>query len=343
MTATVIDMSLYSSTQDALDNATQDTADGNIFEYPDGWTETLTGALTTGNFTLIRYQNGLKFRSLPGRTCDIDCGGFSFWNLPTIEGVSFEGIKFSNSAGPLLNLDRFCYVYDCEFSDVTNDAVEFSVPGMTDGSVVGCWFRDIGGNAILRCRLANNCLFSSVPGEKAMSRACYYVQEVTRCLFYFGQAGTDLFSFVKRVSSCSVWTDSINSAFFAQRPIFVGPIQDNIIEGFLGTVFEFQTTNETINGVFEGNGFFNNSVKYEAGHEMPFTIIDDYDFASSPFAKTSVAANTKQAFLDFFEPQDIAGINRANGITRGALQLNTGGGGSPAAPTWHSPYRAGNA
>ena len=105
-----IDMSSYTDTQDALDNVTRDSTNGDVFEYPDGWTET-----TTGNLDFSLYGNPttsapLEMKGLGANT--ITLGGswirsndYIILNNLNIESTTYTIIGSANGSSYVLCKD----------------------------------------------------------------------------------------------------------------------------------------------------------------------------------------------------------------------------------------------
>jgi hypothetical protein len=109
-----IDMSSYTDTQDALDNVTRDSTNGDVFEYPDGWTETLTGNLDYSLYGTPTSTAPLEFRALGA--CDID---LSTYSLSTgIDHLIFRGIDFEASGHvfPATTSQIYATCVDCTFN-----------------------------------------------------------------------------------------------------------------------------------------------------------------------------------------------------------------------------------
>lgn len=107
-----IDMSLYTDTQDALDNVTRDTTNGDVFEYPDGWTET-----TTGNLDFSLYGNPtalapLEMKGLGANT--ITLGGV--W-IQFNDHFILNNLNFTSSTTVIGSANGSSYVLckDCTF------------------------------------------------------------------------------------------------------------------------------------------------------------------------------------------------------------------------------------
>ena len=108
-----IDMSLYTDTQDALDNVTRDTTNGDVFEYPNGWTETTTGSL---DFSLYGSPTALAPLELKGLgTADITLGG-TF--IPANDYIILNNLNISSSTYSVFgsaNGSTYALCKDCTF------------------------------------------------------------------------------------------------------------------------------------------------------------------------------------------------------------------------------------
>lgn len=119
-----IDMSLYTDTQDALDNVTRDTTNGDVFEYPDGWTETTTGSLDFATYGSPTALAPLELKGLG--SSNITLGGGTF--ITTQDYITLNNLDFTSSGislfgsanGTVINL-----AIDCSFNFSGTAAVAY--------------------------------------------------------------------------------------------------------------------------------------------------------------------------------------------------------------------------
>lgn len=115
-----IDMSDYTDTQDALDNVSRDTTNGDVFEYPDGWTETTTGNLDFSLYGSPTALAPLEMKGLGANT--ITLGGI--W-VYTNDYIILNNLNITSSTYGIIgtgNGSSYILCKDCTF-EVTGSQV----------------------------------------------------------------------------------------------------------------------------------------------------------------------------------------------------------------------------
>lgn len=115
-----IDMSLYTDTQDALDNVTRDTTNGDVFEYPDGWTETTTGDLDFSLYGSPTALAPLEMKGLGANTITLGGQWIRFYDY-----IILNNLNITSSAYVVIgSANGVSYVLckDCTFNLTTNSA-----------------------------------------------------------------------------------------------------------------------------------------------------------------------------------------------------------------------------
>ena len=123
-----IDVSAYTSLQDALDSTVQG-ANGDTFTFPDGYSETLTGTIDCTTYasagSLADPTKFVQFKALG--SCDITTSNSFGTTSEALTGryVYFEGIDFKGpTPGSYIGLGvnpgyySYYYLYNCSFTDM---------------------------------------------------------------------------------------------------------------------------------------------------------------------------------------------------------------------------------
>lgn len=118
-----IDMSLYTDTQDALDNVTRDTTNGDVFEYPDGWTETTTGDLDFSLYGSPTALAPLEMKGLGANTITLGGQWIRFYDYIILNNLNITspGYTVIGSA----NGASFVLCKDCTFDVSGSSALAY--------------------------------------------------------------------------------------------------------------------------------------------------------------------------------------------------------------------------
>ena len=242
-----IDMSLYTSTQDALNNNVRDAVNGDTFVYPDGWSETISATL---DFTHFGDWTGAEpptiFYSAPNNTANFDInttmfnsgaaggggGGFiidgwsgtcqsalyysstSYYNQAIVQNCSFDGLNNGNST--ITNGWSCVWVRNCYFKNFKR---LFRGGSSGQFSCEDC--------VIDACTLYPNdtkvhffnCLFLN--GAKAAEYGDgRYITWIKNCTFLGNGSGTAIQTYDINVSDCifkdwSVGIDNLRSQYWS--------------------------------------------------------------------------------------------------------------------------------
>lgn len=318
----IIDMSLYASTQDALDSITQDTTNGDVLQYPDGWYETLSATLDLTAYGVPGYREPLEFRALGDATIDGGGSHSIFVQPPTSsDGVRFIGMNLGNCGSSdviyMPNI-RFSTVYGCKIYGSSGAGLVVD----NETAITNCWFDDLGigcgSGKVHSCLFTNgiNHSFTFATGAGVVSRSCFYLS-----------GASDGIRGAVSLVQCSFFTTGSGRAAYNMRPIRVYGVYGSLFEGFTKAI-ELSNTHETQCGPISDNAFFDCGTNYTIANNGPIVNIGNETLASSPFTKSGTIASFADR-LNYFANNDVGNVRGyLAGLDKGAVQ--SPGGGDPA-------------
>ena len=308
-----IDMSLYSDTQDALDTVTRDATNGDIFVYPDGWSETLSATLSLATYGTPTFSAGLMFYSPAGETATISgAATYSVWDFSAVEGIVFDGLNIGNcGSAQILRFDRFCAVRNCKIYGSSGTGLSGSV------TVSNCWFDDLG---IAGSATFCNCLFTN----GATNSFSYAVNGGTVMRSCFLLSGTSTGSRATSNINCSFLTTGTGNAI-SMRSINGFLIAGNLIEGFTTGIKYDNVGTEVSPGDVSQNAFTDCTTNIDAA-EFDNYLIGNESLGAALFDKTG-SITSFASRLAYFNPVDQGNVYTGmdGGLVKGAVQPASGG------------------
>lgn len=321
-----IDMSLYTDTQDALDNVSRDSTNGDVFEYPNGWSETTTGTL---DFSLYGSPTALAPLELKGLgTSNITLGG-TF--IQSVDYVTLNNLDFTSTAYSIFgsaNGNSYGLAIDCSF----------------DFSGVAAVAYDRGFVKLVRCRIYGG-------STRVFRTGPFYLYDCVLDDVYNFANSTEIHYY-----NCLFINDAraVGSYIDCQRCTFVGSTwgiysdvcsaHDCVFKDCGWGVIGINTSQRGFIGVLRNNIFYGSTSGDKLFNAPLIDENNEYNAASDPVPNSGTGDYTTADVLDNYQDRGSLGDGSAsytggnNG--RGAiLSYPTSGGGIQIARGMHGGMR----
>ena len=309
-----------------MDYVTRDTTNGDVFEYPNGWTETTTGTL---DFSLYGNPTALAPLELKGLgTSDITLGG-TF--LQAVDYVTLNNLDFTSTGSTLMgsaNGNVINTAIDCSFDFSGTAAVAYD---KGHAKFIRCHFHG-GSTRVIRNGpfYFFDCVFDDVYNFSSETEVHYY-----NCLFINDARATGEFVNCQRCTFVGSSRGILSDVFSAHDCVFK--------DCDYGVVGLTSSTRGDL-GVLRNNIFYGSTSGDTLFNAPMIDEYNEYNAASDPVPNSGTGDYTTADVLDNYQDRGSLGDGSAsytggnNG--RGAiLSYPTSGGGIQIARGMHGGMR----